>query len=99
MDGPQSFFNSVAGGARHPLFTHPPRTQVAYNTSLLQQRGMLMNARELVALGLPQECVAVAYDSLKASGLISQPADAAHRIGEILAKPENFAADAHFRAL
>lgn len=58
-----------------------------------------MNARELVALGLPQECVAVAYDALKASGLISQPADAAQRIGDILAKPANFAADAHFSAL
>ena len=31
--------------------------------------------RELVALGLPQECVGIAYDSLKASGLISEPAE------------------------
>jgi tRNA-splicing ligase RtcB (3'-phosphate/5'-hydroxy nucleic acid ligase) len=58
-----------------------------------------MNARELVALGLPQECVAVAYESLKASGLISQPAEATQRISEILAKPETFADDPHFAAL
>jgi tRNA-splicing ligase RtcB (3'-phosphate/5'-hydroxy nucleic acid ligase) len=58
-----------------------------------------MNARELVALGLPQECVGVAFDALKVSGLIAQPAEAAQRIGEILATPGNFAGDPHFGAL
>jgi tRNA-splicing ligase RtcB len=58
-----------------------------------------MNARELVSQGLPQECVGVAYAALKASGLISQPVEAAQRIREIAAAPENFAADAHFGAL
>lgn len=50
-------------------------------------------------MGLPQECVAVAFDALKASGLIAQPADASRRIGEILAQPESFANDPQFGAL
>src|ERR1700730_7259045 len=58
-----------------------------------------MNARELVALGLPQECVGIAFEVLKANGLISQPAEAMQRIAEILAKPEAFAGDPHFGAL
>src|SRR5262245_47676314 len=60
---------------------------------------MVMNARELVALGLPQECVAAAFDALKASGLIAQSGDAAQRIGELLAAPDKFAGDQHFAAL
>jgi hypothetical protein len=58
-----------------------------------------MNARELVALGLPQECVGVAYEALKASGLISQPGEATLRIGDVLAGPENFATDPYFATL
>jgi len=58
-----------------------------------------MNARELVALGLPHECVGVAFDSLKASGLISKPAEEMRRIAEILAAPESFASDLHFATL
>ncbi len=58
-----------------------------------------MNARELVALGLPQECVGVAYDALKASGLISNPAEALRRIAELLAAPESFTDDPHFGPL
>src|SRR5262245_55012728 len=51
-----------------------------------------MNSRELVALGLPQDCVADAFDALKASGLIAKSADAAQRIGEVLAEvdPKNW---------
>lgn len=44
-----------------------------------------MNARELGALGIPQDCVGIAFDALKASGLISQPAEATQRIGELAA--------------
>jgi hypothetical protein len=58
-----------------------------------------MNARELVALGLPQECAGVAYEALKASGRISQPTEATLRIGEVLAEPEDFATDPHFGTL
>src|SRR4051812_48655968 len=58
-----------------------------------------MHARELVALGLPQECVTVAYDALKANGLISNPAAAMRRIAELLAAPESFTNDPHFAAL
>jgi tRNA-splicing ligase RtcB (3'-phosphate/5'-hydroxy nucleic acid ligase) len=58
-----------------------------------------MNSRDLVALGLPQECVGVAIDALKSSGLISKPIAAAQRIGEIVAHPEGFALDLQFGAL
>jgi hypothetical protein len=50
-------------------------------------------------LGLPQECVGVAYEALKASGLISQPAEATLHIGDIQARPANFATDPYFAAL
>lgn len=58
-----------------------------------------MNARKLVALGLPQECVGVAFEALKASGLVSQRAEATQRIGEVLAGPETFTEDPPFGAL
>src|SRR5260370_2731380 len=58
-----------------------------------------MNARALVALGLPQACVGVAFDARKASVLISEPAEGMRRIAEILAGPEGFAGDPHFGAL
>ena len=47
-----------------------------------------MNAREQIVSSLPQECVGAAYEALKSSGLIFQPAEATKRIGEILAAPE-----------
>src|SRR4051794_11874088 len=58
-----------------------------------------MNAGELVALELPQECGCVAYDALKARGLISNPVEASRRITELLAAPESFINDPHFAAL
>ena len=58
-----------------------------------------MNSRELVVLGLPQECVGAAINALKSSGLISKPAEAAQRIGEIVAHPEGFTLDPRFGAL
>lgn len=58
-----------------------------------------MNARELAALGLPQECIGIAFDSLKASGLIANPTEGMRRIAEIAARPEGFLADPHFGAL
>ena len=57
-----------------------------------------MNARDLVGLGLPQQCVGVAFEALKASGLISHPAEAARRIAElIVAAPEFFGRSAFRR--
>ena len=58
-----------------------------------------MNTRELVALGLPQECVTNAYDALKASGLIGQPTEASRRITELVAAPDKFTGDRHFATL
>jgi tRNA-splicing ligase RtcB len=58
-----------------------------------------MNTRELVALGLPQGCVGIAYDALKASGLISMPAEASRRLTKLLAAPESFSNDPHFAGL
>ena len=58
-----------------------------------------MNSRDLVALGLPQECVGIAIDALKSNGLISKPAEATQRIGEIVAHPEGFADDPQFGEL
>jgi hypothetical protein len=51
-----------------------------------------MNARELVALGIPQDCVGIAFDALQGSSLISQQVDATQRIGELLVSPEAFTA-------
>ncbi len=58
-----------------------------------------MNSRELVAIGLPQECVGLAFDALKASGLIANPAEGMRRIGEIVEQPQAFVADADFGTL
>jgi tRNA-splicing ligase RtcB len=63
------------------------------------EKGRTMNARELVANGLPQECVGIAFDSLKASGLIANPVEAMRRIVEIAERPDGFAGDPHFGAL
>ena len=58
-----------------------------------------MNSRDLVALGLPQECAGIAIDALKASGLISKPDQATQRIGEVVARPEEFVKDPQFGGL
>lgn len=58
-----------------------------------------MNARDMVGLGMPQECVGVAYEALKASGLIAHPTEAAQRLGELLAAPDQFMTDPHFATL
>jgi tRNA-splicing ligase RtcB len=58
-----------------------------------------MNPRDLVAMGIPQDCLGIAIDALKASGLISQPANAAQRIGELVANPEVFISAPHFDEL
>ena len=58
-----------------------------------------MKAFELVATGLPQECIGGAYDALKTSGLIADPAQAKLRISEIVARPDAFVEDPHFGAL
>jgi tRNA-splicing ligase RtcB len=58
-----------------------------------------MNARELVASGIPQDSVSLAFDALKASGLIAQPTEAMERISNLVQEPKQFLEDVHFAAL
>lgn len=46
-----------------------------------------MKHKDLIALGLPQDCVLTAIEALKASGLIQKPQEARDRIAEMLLAP------------
>ena len=58
-----------------------------------------MKAKDLVALGIPRDCVTMTLDALRAAGIINKPVEAGQILTDILRSPENYTQHPGFSAL